>query len=260
MTLPGMSWEYAGLAIRDMRNFTNARECYAAGFRLLSPWLYNDSSAFTNAALLEQRRAELEGLGFLLGGIGNGLGGDPVEDAEHMDATIAAHRLRFFIIDCELAYTYPTGNWQAFPRLQAELRKRRPLGTFPFAVTSYGWPVGSMIWTQCNPLGFRYVAQWYSWAYQKDGHYSPGWACEYIASGAAAKDPNIGNGLRISDVRGMVEATGVEGSDLASELADVRKAKPFGLPRGLWLFPGESLGSGDLALIGAARGELFRVP
>jgi hypothetical protein len=239
-----------------------------AGGRWITPVIFNDDTAGPgNLALLPhwQERGDI-----MVGGWFNGVGGDPVVDAQSIGTLVNTHRLPLAVLDLEAAYQYPRGDANLMPVLVYELRKRQP--GLLIGVSTNGLN-GSMIWNgrtlpapngrkTMYDLGVRLLPQWcYGPAYTGcwvDPVCNMTWLKE--------KGPTDGNMARkgvpsravpLSYVHPTVEGTGIEGADLAAGLEKLKAARKYGLTLGLSYYTLERAPASDLELLASVRGTLY---
>lgn len=261
--LGGLVYTGANLAESTLDAFAGV------GGKWIAPVVYNDDAAGPrNLELLPHLHELCAARGIRLGGWFNGTGGDPLKDAAAIAELAGKHGLELAILDLEAAYHYPDGNADLQPRLVAELRRLRP--ALELGVSTNGLD-SSAIWNgrilepprSFYDLRIRALPQCYSSYYLRDGHTAPDQIMKWLkANGhldgnfADATAPN-GRGVPLSYVHPTIEATGVEGSQLADELLRLELARVYGLTPGFSLYTLERVPSADWPRLAAVRGRLY---
>lgn len=239
----------------------------------------HDPAVTRNLAVIDSLRSRCEARKLACGVWANGWAGGvqgttAEEDAATVAALVHSHDLGPVVLDCEEAYHFPGGDPAALPRLLWAVRKLIPTRS---VLVSTNEPNDSMIWNggsiaqglpgpkgACFPLGVRMAPQWYF----TSPHYpdSP-WLDPVRTMAWLQQNGNVDNffyaggpdhrAVPLSWVHGTLEATGVEGSDLAAGLARMIEAKQHGLQPGMSVYTLEAMPDDDLPRLAAARGKLF---
>jgi len=180
---------------------------------------------------------------------------------------VKQYQLPLLILDAELAYQYPSPGCQALPELLLLLRTNLP--ATDLLLSSLG-PNNAYIYngrTLTPPksmydLGWRHAPQWYSSYYNKDGK-SPQDRMSWLKANAHT-DFNIKDdtapskrGLPLSYVHPTTEATGLEGSNLAEELRDIKASQIYGMTAGISYYTLENGPPSDMPLLAKYRNVLY---
>jgi hypothetical protein len=273
MTAPTI-WQQLGAKIYTGANLTDTTiEAFkGVGGAWVTATIYNDTNVEdANRALIPEWRSK----GLVVGGMFNGLGGDPHADAANIAALVAEYTLPIVILDLEGPYQYPEGDATLMPILVQELVRRlgpvRP--GFQLAVNTNGLN-NSMIWNgrtllPVSPrqsfwrLGVRVEPQWYNAPIYEQTWADPVYAMTWLAANQPLDsnfhDPTqqFGRAVPLSFVHGCFEFTGVEGADLATALPRAVEAQAHGFTKGISLFPLERAPASDWPILAQHRGQLY---
>lgn len=262
-------WQQFGGFVQVGENLSDQRmaEFHDAGGRWLVVLLYgDDASGPWNAANIETLKTRAHAHGLAVGGWFNVFGEDADDAANAINLLARQHNLALVMLDCEDAYQ--GAGAEKLPELLREVRARLatwPLGVSPKAVDD------SMIWNgrgvtpqrSCYYQRVRVCPQWYSGQYLKDLGHGPEAQMQFLQ---AEQPGNInfadpagpsGRSVPLSYVHPVLEATGLEGSNLVDELARVAICKRYGFTYGLSVYNMENLSAADLASLAGERGRLF---
>lgn len=261
-------WQQLGGLVYTGRDLSREQveKFKAVGGRWVAPWLYQD-----DAVAGENRR--LLGLwhswGVAVGGCMNCTGGSPADDARNIAQLATELELAVVILDLESPYQYPEGDSTLMPELVRALRARLP--KVELCVSTNGLNDAS-IWNgrtlkpprSFYDLGVRVSPQWYNapryagscWA---DPVCNMRWLKEHGHTDPNFRDPDqrYKRGVPLSFVHPSVEPTGVEGAELAGELAHVWEARQYGFTTGLNLYALERTPDADWPLLERWRGRLW---
>jgi hypothetical protein len=272
---PTFSWQYLGgwvVTISSISDDVLDRFAAVGGKWLVVVLINDDASGPENRRLIDSFKLRCYSRGIAVGLWANGLGGDPVTDAEVISQFGFDHALYPIIVDCEGPYQWPSGKPDLLPQLLYELRKHFPLGTRPIGHTTNSlndsqiFNGGSTGFSH-RDLGVRVLAQWYNspvygmgtWT-QPDGNME--WLLEHGMEDNL-HDPGYpdGRALPLSWVKGMFEVTGLEGADLASWLPRCVEAKKSGYNYGISLYTLDRLAETpepDISTVAKYRGVLYK--
>lgn len=230
----------------------------------------HDPSCVKNLEELDSFKSRCDVLKIAVGGWFNGwaggeLGTTAAEDAAKIAQLAKSKNLGPMVLDLEAAYKY---NPQELPMLCYELRQL--VKTRGIAVST-NEPNDAMLWNggatgvkaSMRKLDIRVMPQWYNApAYGQGTWMQPDQTMEFMFKhgmednfyDSAAKNKRA---VPLSFVHGTLEVTGLEGADLAGELAALERAKAFGYSVGLSVYTLETMPDSDYNLLAIHRNKLY---
>lgn len=265
-------WQRLGAFLysgENLREDTLRLFAKAGGAWIAPVVIHDDAAGPWNVAHLDELRLRFADQGIQTWCWFVGRGGNPVKDAQLVGDMVNGHGLTGCILNLEAEYQYPTGDPNLMPLLVKELRKRQP--TLPIAVSTNGLNSAS-IWngrtltpiSSFYDLGIRVAPQAYSAYYSKDGHTRPDYVMQWLKDHEHTDgnfrdvDAPYQRSVPLSYVHFTVEASGIEGSDLADEIHWLRVAQRIAPGMiGYSLYTLERMPAGDWPLIAATRGSLY---
>jgi|SRR5581483_1239085 len=269
-------WQQHGSFVATGENLSpdTVKRYSEAGGRWYVPVIYGDSASGPwNLSNIEYLKSMGNEYGVAVGGWYNGFGYDPKNDADAIATIHQENGLRLIILDLEAAYQYPGGNPNLMPILVKELRNKLPKADIGVSTNGLN---NSMIFngrTLTPPQSFydlaiRVLPQWYNAPVYGQGPWTrPDANMNWLKTNGTTDynffdltTPNKSKrGVPLSYVHGTLEATGLEGSDLATELAQLRAAKNYGYTYGWSIYLLENTPYSDFDLIEAENGKTFLV-
>lgn len=255
-------WQQLGAFVQTGANLSDdsLKRFSEAGGRWYVPVIYgdNDSGPWNrnNFANLRTQAAKYR---VKVGGWFNCFGG-PIENDAQAIASIAKDKgINLVILDLEIAYQYPNPGTSLFQPLVSRVRELLP--TAEIGVSSNGVD-NAKAWNLFRKLKVRVLPQCYTWMMNQDTKTSPETIMKWIKENGTT-DANLKygkvSGLPLSYVHPTLEVTGVEGSDLASEIQHLKASKKYGFSYGWSIYTLENTPYSDFPLLAAERGKTFLV-
>lgn len=274
-------WQQLGAFVAEADKITDdrLRLFYRAGGRwlvvLLDQLGYphdHDPAVVRNHLLMPSFKDRCTQQGIACGAWFNGWAGGPLnwtaaQQAEQIEALVRRWNLGPVVLDLEAPYMFPGGRPQELPRLVWEVRQRLKTRAVGVSTNSLN---DSMIWNggELGPaaslrrLGVAVLPQTYGPPLYTSDWMNAAPLMRWLKANGMNDnfhDPTFrgGRAVALSSVKPTLEATGMEGCDLAAELESVAAAKQYGFKFGISLYTLEGAPDSDFPLLAARRGSLF---
>lgn len=188
-------------------------------------------------------------------------------DAAEIDRYVKGYNLAPVVLNCELAYKEHPNE---FPHLLYEVRKRITTRTIGASVIDFNdsmiWNGGSLGHMACmRTLNIKPMPQWYSAPRYASPWFDPkqnmAWFQAHKTTGNFKCDASKNfQAVRMSEVHGTLEVTGLEGASLLKSLTSLASAKDDrNYSYGYSIYLLENAPESDFALMETTRGQLFLV-